>query len=199
MLVVGLYCVWALPGCERGGEFAEYKPAEVTEEDHEHGHDHDHEHHDFGPHDGHIIELGEHEYHAELVFDKSAHSLTVYLFGHELDEPLAIDQPSVSVALEVDGQEQAFTLTPAPQDGEAEGKSSRFELKDDATLAEHFDDVEDLKGHVEVTIQGRSYTGEISHDHEHHDHDHEHEHDDHAEDHAETADETPAGETTQPE
>ena len=165
-------CGLLLTGCNSGdGDFQEYTPPPVAEN----GHDdhHHHHHHELGPHEGHLIELGDHQYHAELVFDAETHAVTVYLSGHEVDETLAIPAESLTLSLMVDGAAQAFALAAAPQEGDAEGSSSRFELAGDPTIAEHFDDVEQLEGHVEVTIEGNAFEGAISHDHEAHGHEHE--------------------------
>ena len=165
-----------LCGCESGGgDYEEYTPPPVSEDDHDH--DHDHHHAEFGPHDGHIIELGDHEYHAEIVFDADSKAVTVYLFGHELDEPLPVELADLPLTLAIEGDDQTFSLKAVPLEGEAEGTSSRFSLIDDATIAEHIGDAEDLHGHIEVTIAGKPYKGEITHDHDH-GHDHGHDHDD---------------------
>ena len=153
-------------GCETGGDdYTDYTPPPVSE----------------------------HEYHAEHVFDAESKAITVYLFGHDLDDPLPIAEESIALALMVDGEAQTFSMTAASQEGEAEGSSSRFELAGNAVIAEHFDDVEQLQGHVEVVIEGNSYKGEITHDHAH-PHDHDEGHDEHAEgedhpDHQEDGDE----------
>jgi len=178
-------CGWLLLGCTGGDDFQEYTPPPVSQN----GHDDGHHHHEFGPHEGHVIELGDHEYHAELVFDADAKSVTVYLAGHELDEALAIAEESLALTLMVDGEAQTFALAAAPQEGDAEGSSSRFELAGDPTIAEHFDDVEELEGHVEVTIEGTAYEGAIAHDHGHAhedegDDDHGHAHEGHDQDEA---------------
>lgn len=174
---VGLALI--LNGCDSGqGDFEPYTPPPVSEDDH----DHSHEHPEFGPHEGHIIELGDHEYHAELVFDPDTKTVTVYLLGHDLDESLPVELEELTLMLSIDGQEQAFALEAAPLEGEAEGESSRFELSGDPIIAEHIADVEELAGHVEVTIKGTEYKGEITHDHDH-GHDHGHGDHDHGDDH----------------
>ena len=161
-------------GCkpQEGGESTEYKaqgePAEATA----HGHDHD-EDHAHGPHDGHIIELG--SSHAELVFDETNRKITVYLLDGKLKNPVAIDQPEVLLNLTVETKPVQLKLAAAPQEGEAAGTSSRFELAGDQIPAAIRGE-EDLKGRLGAKINGEELSGDLSH--EGHEHEHEGDHKD---------------------
>ena len=160
--------VLALAGC--GGQkdgFQEYGKSEKAAPE-EHGH----EHHEHGPHDGHVLELGAHEYHAEVVMDAATKKVTVYLYGHELTESHAIDAQEITLTLEHDGKEMPVTLTAAPQEGDPEGKSSRFEVADNEFIKEHVADIEALEGHLTVPVDGKLLEAELGHGHDH-DHDHE--------------------------
>ncbi len=164
-LTVGLLA----SGCTDAGKkdgFQDYKQADKTAAS---GHGHEHAEH--GPHGGHLIELGDHEYHGEVVFDAKDKKVTVYLLGHELDKAQPIADKEITLNLMIDGKASPFVLKAAPLEGEPEGKSSRFELAGDLTVAEHIKDEEDLKGNLSVTIDGKPYSGDIEHDHDH-DHDH---------------------------
>ena len=168
---------WCLAGCGDSGEFKQVGPGSTNGDAHDH-----HDHAEHGPHGGHVVELGEHEYHAEVVHDPKKNSVTVYLFGHDLDEPLPIEEQEITIGLEMHGGEDEFTLTASPLESEAEGKSSRFEIVGDEEIAEHIEDEEDLIGTVTVKIGEKSYSGKISHDHHDHkdgDHDHKDGHHDH--------------------
>ncbi len=173
---------WAA-GCQpTGGEFKEIKQGELVNKPHAHAEE--------GPHHGHLVELGNHEFHAEVVFDAKDKKLTVYTFGHELDQPLPIESKEVTLNLKVDKKQAGpghreylllqFKLPAAPQAGDGDGKASRFELAGNAEVADHIHDEEDLLGAVSVTINGKPYSGQIEHGHEHgHSHDHAaHEHKD---------------------
>lgn len=138
------------------------------------GHDHEGEHE--GPHGGHVVELGRnHEYHAELVEDESAGSVTVYILGKDLKE-LPIAQSSIAMNLVVDGQARSFELAASSaQDGKASCfVASGKELFE--ALHEH-----EASGKLRVTIDGTPYTGAVEHHHhhgdeDHDDHDHDHDH-----------------------
>lgn len=158
-------------------EFQEYTAAEKTEE-HDHDHDHGHVH---GPHDGHVIDLGDHEYMAEVVYDEATHAVGVYILDHDKMEPLAIEATEISAHLHLGEKEAEYKLAAKPQEGDGEGKASFFELAGNEVIAEHVSDIEDVQGEVIVTISGKEYegiVGEGGHDHDHdHEEDHDHDHD----------------------
>ena len=155
--------VLAFVGCKgQQEEFQEYgKSEKAAPEEHDHGH------HEHGPHDGHVLELGDHEYHAEVVMDAATKKVTVYILGHELSESHAIDAAELTLTLDHDGKEHEVTLVAVPQEGDPEGKSSRFEVADDPIIKEHVADIEELHGHLTVPVDGKLLEAEISHDHEH--------------------------------
>jgi hypothetical protein len=129
------------------------------------GHDHANEHK--GPHDGHVIELGRsHEFHAELVDDEKAETLTVYILGKDLKE-LPIEAASITMNLMVDGQPKTFELAGATAD-----KSSQFNAADKSLFeALH---VHEATGKVRITIGGTPYSGDVEHHHHGDDHDDDH-------------------------
>lgn len=134
-----------------------------------------HEHEEHGPHGGHLVELGDHEFHGEVAFDAKEKKVVVYVLGHELSKTQPIKDQTVTLSLMIDGKPQPFELKAVPQTGDPEGSSSRFELAGDLIVAEHIKDEEDLQGRLTVNIDGKPYSGAIEHGHEHgHDHDHDH-------------------------
>lgn len=142
----------------------------------EHGGHDDHVPEHDGPHGGHVIELGRsHKYHAELVEDEKAESVTVYILDKDLKE-LAIEQPSIAMNVTVDGQAESFQLM---AEGANARKASSFKAADHApfeALHEH-----DATGKLRVTIADTPYTAEVGHHHhdgeqDAHEHDHEDDH-----------------------
>jgi hypothetical protein len=123
-------------------------------------HDHAHE----GPHGGHVIELG--DYHAELTHDDNTKSVAVYLLDGDLKNPVASGEPEITINLTVAGESQQYKLPAARQESDPEGKSSRFELKDEKLVDAW--DAPNSKGRLTVSIDGKQYSGDIeAHDHEH--------------------------------
>jgi hypothetical protein len=165
----------SLAGCggEQGGEYRAFDKDKDKAPDAEHGHVHSHDHgHGRGPHDGDLIELGDEEFHAEVVFDEETHKVILYLLGPDAKAAVAID--AKELALEMPGKDApvTHTLAAAPQDGDAEGKASRFEIQSE-DLIEAFHHDPKTVGKFKVTLGGKEFTGEIKHDHDHGDHKHE--------------------------
>lgn len=167
-LLLGCLCL-LIAGCA-GGEDYETVTSEDADRAEAHA-DHDHHHHE-APHGGHLIELGDHQYNAEILLEGEPKQLVVYVLDAHAENPVAIGSESITFAPE---EGEPITLAAQPQEGDAEGKASKF-VAADATLT----DLEEVHGRVQVSIDGTDYAGELSHDHDHG----EHEHGDHAgEDH----------------
>lgn len=130
-----------------------------------------HEHGEEGPHGGHLVELGEEEYHAEVVLDVTTKAVDVYLLASDPHKPAPVDAKQVVLELTIDGKTEPHVAKPSPQKDDPPGKSSRFILANDPDVKAKIDDEHELTGRVKVTINGKAYSGEITHDHgSHHDH-----------------------------
>lgn len=129
------------------------------------------DHHDHGakgPHGGSIVELGEEEYHAEVVLDADAHTIRVFVLGKDAKTATPIPATELTVTPE---EKPALTLKAAPQDGEGDGKASRFELVDEAAVHALLD-AGMIHGDLGVKIGDKAYKGHIDYhlDGIHHDH-----------------------------
>ena len=153
MLTMGL--LGGAVGCD-GGK-SDYKKADdlkkapAAHDEHEHGHDAK------GPHGGSLIELGADEYHAELVLDHDAHALRVFVLGSDAKTDVPTTATEVVVALE---GKDPLTLKAAPQEGDGEGKSSRFELIDEK-LIDAILDSKFLHGDLRISIGDKPFSGHI--------------------------------------
>ena len=127
-----------------------------------------HAHASDGPHHGSLIELGNEEYHAELVHD--AASVTIYILDSAAKNSVPIEATELVINLLHEGKPEQFKLPANPDTGDTDGKSSRFALED-AELAEHIDE-EATKPELAVNINGTQFRGKIEHDREGHDHAH---------------------------
>jgi len=158
------------------GPVSELPPGTMDDHDDHEGHDHSgHGHPSEGPHHGDLVELGNEEYHAEVVHNEDSGSLEIYILDAAATKQVAIDATTLSINITHDGEPEQFTLTATPDDGDEVGKSSRFVAYDEG-LAEHLNE-EGTSPRMFVKINGKSYRGEIKHDHDHEGHDHGH--DDH--------------------
>ncbi len=144
---------WIVQGCAPSAPPP--PPAATTGPAHDHDHGHDHAHPAHGPHEGHLLELGSGKYHAEVVHDDAAKTVTIYLLGEDSKTPAPIAEESLVISAVVDGKPQQFQLAAKPLEGEADGQSSRYHSSD-PTLAAACDDAMS-KARLSVTIEGRPY------------------------------------------
>jgi hypothetical protein len=167
-----------LLGCGAGPADTDGSQSGSAEAAHDHATEHDHSAQ--GPHGGHVIVLGEEEYHAELTHDEATHTVTIYLLDSTGKKPVSSEQGSITVHVFKDGEFADYPL-------EATGDDGAFSTIDEQ-LCDLLLHAEEVKGRLHVTIAGKEYVGTIehaAHDHDDHaDHDHDHgtehaEHDDH--------------------
>lgn len=181
---ISALCLGLLIGCEPA---ADYKTKDQinAEKGHEHEHDHDHGHGAAGPHGGALVELGEEEYHAEVVVDHKAHALTVYLLGK--DAKTAATTTATELTISEKGA-TPLVLKATPLEGETDGKTSKFELVDEKAVHE-IDEAGFLHGDLSVKIADKEFSGSVD---AHFDGDHDHAAEKPAETPAEKPAETPA-------
>ena len=86
----------------------------------------EHHHHVHGPHEGELIEIGNEEYHAELLMGDN-NMVTIYVLDKEGKQPVPIAAEPIVIAMVVNAKPVDFTLDAKPQEGDPAGKSSRFE------------------------------------------------------------------------
>lgn len=116
-------------------------------------------HAEVGPHKGVLIELGEEDYHAELVSDEKTHTATIYLLDSAVKKSVAIEAKDITISLKHDGKTESFKLKAVPQKGDPAGLSSVFSLKDPELI-------HDLRGkssepRLLVKIKGKPYSAMI--------------------------------------
>jgi len=121
-LIVGFVALLAfcLAGCTKSANDGGMAKTGENE-----AHDHDHAHH--GPHHGHLMELGEEEYHVEWTHDESG-KVTFYILDSEAKKevPIAADKIVIDVKIG-DNEPQTYDL---PAVNPTDGKSATFEIKD---------------------------------------------------------------------
>jgi len=155
--------VVTLAGCDSSSTSSENsKPA--GPDAHNHGHSHANE----GPHGGHILGLGNEEYHLEWLHNESG-KLTFYLLDATAKEDVSTTAKSISIETVVKDETTTVAVNSTTPDAESH---NRFEVIDPVLLQRL-----ELVGHgvtakATVSIEDKEYTGEF----EHHDHGHGHSH-----------------------
>jgi hypothetical protein len=134
------------------------KPTHVGDGELGHG---DHAHASVGPHGGELIELGEEEYHAEVVHGAD---VVIYVLDAAAKSPVAINATEVTLNLTHDGASEQFLLKASPQAQEAAGTSSKFQSSESELVSDL------AEGHAEVqlvlSVNGKQYRGNLEHEHE---------------------------------
>ena len=148
--------VFAIAGCGKSGDKTDSKTDGEKKSKNAHP--------SHGPHDGDLVELGDEEYHAEVVHDHDTHTVTIYILDSTAKKQVPIDAKEVVVNVKHEGKPEQFKLSAVPDKGDPQGKSSRFQIKD----AEFFHHLEEkgTEPKLSLRIAGKSFTGKI----EHHDH-----------------------------
>lgn len=154
-----------LSGCsrsQRDSADTTTNSAKATADEHA-GHDHAAE----GPHHGMLMEMGDGELHAELVYGRDW--ATVYILDATATSACPIDQPQIQVNVTSGNKGRQFSLTASPEKNERAGSSSRF-VSADRQLVEALTDT-DCKCRIAVLHAGIPYgaavpqKGERAHQH----------------------------------
>jgi hypothetical protein len=168
---------YAAGGCNKP---ATAPPAAGTTESSHDGHTHadgetheegdEHGHATAGPHGGSLIELGAEEYHAELVHNEAAATVSIYLLDGAAKNAVAIDAAELMVNVKHDGKGEQFKLAASPDSSDPAGKSSRFVSSDGELIGDL--DQEHSDAELVAEINGKQFRGAIEHHHGHEEDDH---------------------------
>ena len=171
LALVILLAFSGIVGCSGENSNSSTDPKAGAGSDHGHPHPHDDTNnphsveghaHGAGPHDGTIADWGGGKFHVEFTVDHDKQEATVYILGTDEKTPTPIS--AESVLLTIKNPAMQIDLTPAPLDGDSDGKASRF-TGTDASLAT----VREFEGTLSAVIEGTPYSGnfkEESHDQE---------------------------------
>lgn len=131
----------------------------ASEHGHEHGPDsHDHSveghAHGVGPHEGTVADWGGGKYHVEFTVDHDKQQATVYILGSDEKTPTPIDAESIELSIK--DPEMLVTLQASPQEGDPQGKSSRF-----IGTHEKLGVVQEYAGTMTGVVDGTPYSGDF--------------------------------------
>lgn len=130
------------------------------------GQGHAHAHPSEGPHHGTLIELGKEDYHAELIHDDQADTVTIYVLDASATKAVPIPARQLTLNVRAAGKPQQFLLAAVPQAGDPAESASVFTLKNDQ-LSRALD-AKGTTGRLNVEIGGKMYVGKLGgHTHPH--------------------------------
>jgi hypothetical protein len=124
-----------------------------------------HNHPTKGPHGGSLIELGNEEYHVEMLHDDASGTVTFYVLDGSAKKFVPIAATEVTVNLKHDGKPEQFKIPAKADTGDPAGQSSRF-VSTDKELAEDLDK-EGADAELVLTIGSTPFRGKIAHQHDH--------------------------------
>ena len=176
-----LFAVVLANGCDssKTGDDAEIGSGQHADHQHadqQHSHDHEGHDHDAGPHGGHVLELGGHEYHAEWDRDDELSKITVYLWDSKIENEV-FTSSEVVIGVTINEKTERYKLEPANSIVDDPAMASQF-TSSDASLLTALKIGEGLEIRLQVEIGGTDFDVKIEHDedaHGHHGHDHDHE------------------------
>lgn len=151
-------------GCNTSTDTTKNKKADAHGHDHEHDHDHAHG----GLFGGHILELGEEEYHAEWTDDAASGKVTVYILDSAMKKEVPIEAEKISINTKVADKEKTYDLEAI---NAADGKASQFSTTDKTLVTILTSVGEGTTANLDVTINGKQFTPAFE-AHEEHGHKH---------------------------
>lgn len=146
-----LPCLSMLSGCDQKSESAKSNQSKTdvakNDQDQEHAHEHP-----LGAHGGTIVPLGADSYHAEALLEQDG-TLRLFLLGKDESRGQEIQVQSIKAFAKQEDSLDAknLELTPEPQTGDSEGKTSQFVGKIPSEL---------LGKSIRVTIPNIAISGE---------------------------------------
>ncbi len=143
-------------------------PPAVATESHGHDHAHDHAHPDTGPNGGHLVELGDEEYHIEWTHDDKSGLVTLYVLDGEAKNAVLVAAESLTITAKVN-EPIEYKLAAVASSGSPPA-SAQFELKNPELLVNLQLAGQGADVSVAIAINGKEYRGVF----EHHDHGHHH-------------------------
>lgn len=150
-------------GCTSGdSEFTEvsHDESEVGHEDHN-GHGHG----AHGPNGGDIVEVGNEEFHAEVVVDEEEHRIDVFILGSDAKTAKPIAASEISINFKHGDEIEEFKLAASALDGEAEGQASKFTITDEELFEELHEHPEGAT--LNFSDGDQALTGTVIHSHDH--------------------------------
>lgn len=126
-----------------------------------------HAHPEKGPHGGPLLELGDEEFHAEVLLDEKAGTLAIYLLDSAAKAAVPIEAKELVINLKHGGKPVQFKLPAAPLKTDPKGQSSCFAVKSSDLI--HNLHHKDHGARMAVKVRGKSYTAKVAlaHDHDH--------------------------------
>ncbi len=126
-----------------------------------------HAHPEKGPHGGPLLELGDEEYHIEVMLDEKMNVLTLYVLDAAAKASVPTEAKEAIINLKHGGKPEQFKLKAMPLKTDPTGMASAFQLKNEELVHDLHHKNNDAR--LAVKIKGKPYTVkfDLKHDHKH--------------------------------
>lgn len=115
---------------------------------------HDGHTHGAGPHGGVLADWGGGTYHVEFTVSHGDQEATVYILGEDEKTPSPIEAEEIQLSIKY--PQMQVTLKAMPQEGDGEGKSSKF-----VGNHESLGVVQEYEGTITGVVDGTPYSGDF--------------------------------------
>ena len=165
-------------GCssQSGPDLGSPPSSEGFGDDHGHDHSHGHDHGHLGPHEGHLVEVGNDNYHLEWAHDDATGKITVYVLGGDAKELAPIEAAEIVIERTIKSDEgddvKEYKLAAVNPTADDPPKAAQFEITDKALLTALQAVGHGVEANIYAPLDGKVHTGVIEHD----DHGHGHAH-----------------------
>jgi len=129
---------------------------------HDHGHAHGHAHDDAGPSGGHVVELGDEQYHIEWLHDDNAGLVTMFVLDADAAHEFPITADAIRVEIATDQGSQEFLLEPVDR---AEGLAAKFETNSPPLIEALKAAGNGVEATVSVQIGDETFSQKLEHAH----------------------------------
>lgn len=165
-VAMGLISIWS-SGCAPKAESTRSPAAVDLGHDQGHDHEHGHSHAELGPNGGHLLVLGDEQFHAEWVHDDDSGKLTIYILDGAAKELVPIAAEKLTIEKKVGERTDKFELTAVDRQGEVP-KSAKFELVDKSLIEALKLAGDGVEATLSVDVNGEPFTVPFTkHEHEH--------------------------------
>ncbi|MEX2176025.1 MAG: hypothetical protein WD872_16810 [Pirellulaceae bacterium] len=143
---------------QKEGEHDDHAPGEAGHDEHA-GHDHA----AHGPHNGHIIEIGEEEYHAEWMHDEEG-KVTVYILDAAMKKEVPIAAEEIAIETKIGETTNTFQLVAVDRTEGEMPTASKFEVVDKGLLGVLESLSKGVTATLKLDINGKQFAAPITPD-----------------------------------
>ena len=160
--LISILALFLVLGCQESPSPPPSGPGEGQHpEDH-----HDHDHGALGPHGGHVLVLGDEQYHAEWTHDDKSGEIAIYLLDADIKEDVATTAELITIATTIREETQTYELAADNQDQADPPRASRFKTTNPNLLTALKQAGSGVDAQVRVVIDGSLFRGTFEkHDH----------------------------------